>query len=167
MGSGKKDKARQSTLFGLPAKAPESATEGGKKGKKRKNEADKEGASTETEAPKAKTMRPLSSFLAPKTSKPTSVEERTQTRSDAQQLTSESEVRTDSAMEPNNSGGGLSKADQGSKSVSDGSPTNGEESQMSLMSINLSQSLPPRIRSTHPNPDEEDGAARVLETDDV
>ncbi|EGG01585.1 uncharacterized protein MELLADRAFT_78983 [Melampsora larici-populina 98AG31] len=146
-GSAAKGKTRQSTLFGLPSKTTETVPEGQKKAKKRKNESDQDN-SKEVESLPAKTSRPLSSFLSKKSIK--SVPETSNT----------SEIPQIDVAMPDAS---VIEKDQGSvaqelapETQINESPVVEEESQASLMSIEYSQSLPPRIRSTHPEPDKED-----------
>lgn len=141
-GSVAKGKTRQSTLFGLPPKTTKSVPEGQKKVKKRKNESDQDNPK-DPESHPAKTSRSLSSFMSKKSVKP--VPESSNS--------SETPVAQGDVAMPDAS---VVEQEVAPESQIDKSPVVEEESQASLMSIEYSQSLPPRIRSTHPEPVNED-----------
>ncbi|KAG0143232.1 hypothetical protein CROQUDRAFT_66443 [Cronartium quercuum f. sp. fusiforme G11] len=150
-GSVGKGKTRQSTLFGLSSNASETAAAGMKKGKKRKNEGD-QGTSTAVETPKAKAMRPLDRFLAKDAVK------RAQESIDSLKGSKQSASGPEAVMPDNLTRLNDSATEKDLESVTDNLSAVEDESQMSLMSIDFSQSLPPRIRSTHPHPGAEDDA---------
>ncbi|KAH9811021.1 hypothetical protein DFH28DRAFT_1110530 [Melampsora americana] len=143
-GSVTKGKTRQSTLFGLPSKTTESVPEGQKKVKKRKNESDQD-SSKEGESHPAKTSRPLSSFMSKKSVKPA-----TENSNSSEKPTTQTNVAMPEAS-VNEKGEGSVAQELALESQINESPVVEAESQAStLMSIDYSQSLPPRNRSTYP-----------------